>query len=465
MPPCFDILIVANEPELLGHINTAQVLQEHAVTLLRDGQDALERIRTGLNPQMALVDIASPMWDGVGLLSELKRSRPRLRSIGISDSANARRVVEAMRVGAVDCIVRPYSDAEFETVITRCLRLIELDQNFLAARGTGQGHIPVASSAAMRNICAYCQSAARLDVPILILGESGTGKEVIARFIHDLSSRAEGPFVKVNCAAMPADLLESELFGYNQGAFTGATQSKPGKFEQANHGTILLDEIGEMPTNLQAKLLHVLQDRQFSRLGGLSAIEVDTRVLAATNIDIQQALVSQRLRQDLYYRLSTFVIHMPALRERKEEVSLLLRHFLSHYAQKWSMEGFEPGEKLIRACENYEWPGNIRELENFAKRLLILRDEDSAIRELTSETVIHNLCDPNRPIAKEGISSLRAVTRSAISGAESAAIDRALRHTNWNRRRAAKLLEISYKALLYKIKQYELRDHLTASGD
>lgn len=462
---CVDILIVANEPELLGHINTATVLQEHAVTVLRDSQDALERMKAGLNPRMALVDIASPMWNSLRLLCEFKRTRPRMRVIGVSDSADARNVVEAMRLGAFDCIVRPYSKAEFHTVVTRCLKLIELDNGAHPVRGQREGCLTVTCSTAMRKICAYCESAARLDVPILILGESGTGKEVIARFVHDHSSCAQGPFVKVNCAAMPAELLESELFGYNQGAFTGATQSKPGKFEQANHGTILLDEIGEMPINLQAKLLHVLQDRQFSRLGGLAPIRVDTRVLAATNIDIQQALVNRQLRQDLYYRLNTVVIHMPALRERKEEISLLLRHFITHYAQEWSTETFEPSHKLIKECEKYNWPGNIRELENFAKRLLILRDEETAIGELTSPQAIHNVSNRGGPIPQEGLSTLRTVVRSAVSGAESAAIYRALLHTDWNRRRAAQLLEISYKALLYKIKQYKLEERLTATAE
>ena len=465
MPPSINILVVANERELIQHINTASELRQHAITILRDGKGALERIRAGLNPEMALVDIGLPQWDGVGLLYELKRLQPQIRIIGVSDNTNARKVMEAMRLGALDCIVRPYSTAEFQAVVGRCLELIEIDKNSIPLKGTREGYLPVARSATMRKICAHCESAARLDVPILILGESGTGKEVIARFIHDLSSRAQGPFVKVNCAAMPADLLESELFGYNQGAFTGAMQSKPGKFELANHGTILLDEIGEMPTNLQAKLLHVLQDREFSRLGGVTAVEVDARILAATNVDIQQAIVSRQFRQDLYYRLNAFVIRMPALRERKEEIGLLLEHFISKYSKKWSVEGFEPGLKLIKECEKYDWPGNIRELENFAKRLLILRDEDSAIRELISPISPRNLTNGRRPIAEDGISSLRAVTRSAVSGAESAAIGRALLHTKWNRRRAAKLLEISYKALLYKIKQYELEEHLTATGD
>lgn len=465
MSPCVDILVVANEPELLCYINSAGVLQEHANTILTDAQGALERIRAGLRPRMALVDIATPMWDGLKLLAELKRVQPQIAFIGISDSANARKVLEAMRLGALDCIVRPCSKAEFQTVVSRCLRLMQVDKNSLPAKSAREGFSPIAYSTAMRKICAYCESAARLDVPILILGESGTGKEVIARFIHDLSARSQGPFVKVNCAAMPADLLESELFGYDQGAFTGATQSKPGKFELANRGTILLDEIAEMPPNLQAKLLHVLQDRQFSRLGGLTTVEVDTRVLAATNVDIQEALVSRQLRQDLYYRLNAVVIRMPALRERREEISLLLRHFTTHYAQKWGVEDFEPSPKLIEECKRYDWPGNIRELENFAKRLLIVRDEGSAIRELTSPIAVHSGRGSGAAMASEGISSLRAVARSAVSGAESAAIYRALLHTNWNRRRAAKLLEISYKALLYKIKQYEIDHHLTATGD
>src|ERR1700726_1503278 len=220
------------------------------------------------------------------------------------------------------------------------------------------------------------EQVARVDVPVLLLGESGVGKEVVARRIHALSNRAHRTFLKVNCAALPAELLESELFGYEAGAFTGATRSKPGQFELCNKGTILLDEIGELPSALQAKLLHVLQGGQFSKLGGRSLIEVDVRILAATNVDVPQALANKQLRQDLYYRLSALTIQLPPLRDRPEEIPVFLRYFMQRLAAQLGCVAKPYPERVLDACIRYAWPGNVRELENFVKRFLILGDEN-----------------------------------------------------------------------------------------
>src|SRR6516165_7602175 len=222
-------------------------------------------------------------------------------------------------------------------------------------------------------------------VPVLIVGESGAGKEVVAHLIHKLSPRADRTFLKVNCAALPADLLESELFGYEPGAFTGATRSKPGKFEQGDKGTFLLDEIGEMPPILQAKLLHVLQDQQFSRLGSRSMVTVDVRILAATNVDIQQAIAAKKIREDLYYRLNAFTVHVPPLRERREEIPLLIRHFMGLFATRYARAPLPVSPTLVTACLHYFWPGNLRELENFVKRYLILGDEQLALSDLETQ--------------------------------------------------------------------------------
>src|SRR5712675_3719445 len=223
------------------------------------------------------------------------------------------------------------------------------------------GFIFPAASPVMAKICSSIEQVARVDVPVLLLGESGVGKEVVARRIHQLSSRAHRGFLKVNCAALPAELLESELFGYEAGAFTGATRAKPGQFELCNKGTILLDEIGEMPPGLQAKLLHVLQDQQFSRLGSRSVIKVDVRILAATNINIPQALASKRLREDLYYRLNAFTLQVPPLRERKEEIPILLKHFMTQMSERYARSPLPLSPMLMNACLEYSWPGNLRE--------------------------------------------------------------------------------------------------------
>jgi transcriptional regulator with PAS, ATPase and Fis domain len=313
----------------------------------------------------------------------------------------------------------------------------------------------------MRKIRSQAALVANVDIPVLLLGESGTGKEVLGRLVHKLSPRAHRTFLKVNCAAVPADLLESELFGYEAGAFTGATHAKPGKFELCNKGTILLDEIGEMPPILQAKLLHVLQDQQFSRLGSRSVIKVDVRILAATNINIPEALANKRLREDLYYRLNAFTLNLPPLRERKEEIPILLKHFMSRMAEQYARPPLPLSPTLMTACLEYAWPGNLRELSNFIKRYLILGDESLAIAELNPKSDVNG--GQRADGAPKGTESstgggLKSLSRSAKDEAEAGAITQALEQTNWNRKQAAALLKISYKALLYKIRQYGIAE-------
>jgi two-component system, NtrC family, response regulator AtoC len=325
----------------------------------------------------------------------------------------------------------------------------------------------IAASPIMQQVRMQAELVADLNVPVLLLGESGTGKEVTAKLIHRLSSRAAARFLKVNCAAFPSELLESELFGYERGAFTGAMRTKIGKFELCHKGTILLDEIGEMPTALQAKLLHVLQDNQFSRLGGNQTIRVDVRILAATNVDVHQAMAERRLREDLYYRLSAFSVQLPPLRARAEEIPLLLNHFMHRNAEQYgrSPRIFSPA--LLQACLEYGWPGNLRELENFVRRYFVMGDEAGAIGELQSSpknppqievevaTVPHR-SEKSSP-SNGAHSSFKSFVRNAKDGAEIQAIMQALETTSWNRRRAAKTLNISYRALLYKIQQHRLK--------
>jgi two-component system, NtrC family, response regulator AtoC len=326
----------------------------------------------------------------------------------------------------------------------------------------------VAASPVMRKLRSQAALVANVDIPVLMLGESGTGKEVMARLIHKLSPRAHRTFLKVNCAAVPADLLESELFGYEAGAFTGANHAKPGKFELCNKGTILLDEIGEMPPSLQAKLLHVLQDQQFSRLGSRSMIKVDVRILAATNINIPEALANRRLREDLYYRLNAFTLQVPPLRERKEEIPILLKHFMANMSERYARPPLPLSTELLQACQDYSWPGNLRELNNFVKRYLVLGDEKLAIHELSPKTDGSGAqFDPVTHGSGDSAGGLKSLARTAKDGAEAEAISKALDETNWNRKQAAALLKISYKALLYKIRQYGIaqsKSHKLSAG-
>jgi DNA-binding NtrC family response regulator len=381
---------------------------------------------------------------------------------------DTKKVVQAIRLGATDYITKPFQKAELDNIIDQCLGTNQ--QNYSGeVEELGDETFFVAASANMRKLRSQAALVANVDIPVLMLGESGTGKEVMARLIHKLSPRAHRTFLKVNCAAVPADLLESELFGYEAGAFTGATHAKPGKFELCNKGTILLDEIGEMPPSLQAKLLHVLQDQQFSRLGSRSVLKVDVRILAATNINIPEALANKRLREDLYYRLNAFTLNIPPLRERKEEIPILLKHFMTRLSEQYARSPLPLTPDLLQACQNHPWPGNLRELGNFVKRYLVLGDEKLAIHELQPHSGTSGAqFDPTPPRSvPEAQGGLKGLARSAKDEAEAEAIAKALDETNWNRKQAAALLQISYKALLYKIRQYgiaQTRTHRLSAG-
>jgi two-component system response regulator AtoC len=370
---------------------------------------------------------------------------------------DTRKVVQAMRLGAQDYLTKPFQKAELDRVIDLCLgqgKQVYTDE----VEELADDVFFIAASPAMRKIRSQAALVANVDIPVLLLGESGTGKEVLARLIHKLSPRAHRTFLKVNCAAVPADLLESELFGYEPGAFTGATHAKPGKFEICNKGTILLDEIGEMPPLLQAKLLHVLQDQQFSRLGSRSVIKVDVRILAATNINIPEALATKRLREDLYYRLNAFTLHLPPLRDRKEEVPILLKHSMTRMAERYARAPLPLTPALLKACHDHSWPGNLRELNNFLKRYLILGDENLAVSELQPKGDGPGGTRSDSGTRNDSGGGLKSLARSAKDEAEAEAITQALDQTNWNRKQAAAILQISYKALLYKIRQYGIAE-------
>ena len=322
---------------------------------------------------------------------------------------------------------------------------------------TQENGIFIYTSEQMRRIKEIIDQVADTDVTVLIQGESGVGKEVVARSIHLNSFRRDRAFVKVNCAALPQELLESELFGYEKGAFTGAYRQKPGKFELANGGTILLDEISEMSLSLQGKLLQVLQDREFSRLGGKKDIRVDVRILAATNKNIEEAIKTGRFREDLYYRLNVVNITIPPLRERKEEIPIFVEYFLSKFSKKYQKKANPLSDNIVEVFSRHHWLGNVRELENVVQRFVVLGDEKAIIEELNSmmkDGFIPG--DKKAAPTKKSWPSFKEVHYEAIKKAESEMIVKALEMTKWNRKKAADLLNISYKALLYKIKECRL---------
>lgn len=309
-------------------------------------------------------------------------------------------------------------------------------------------------SEAMRRVFEMVDRIADADVPVLIRGESGVGKEVVARAIHDRSRRAGRPFVKINCAALPSELLESELFGHEKGAFTGAHAEKPGKFELAHRGTILLDELGEMHVALQAKLLQVLQDEEFYRVGGRRSVRVDARVLVATNRELEEEIERGAFREDLYYRLNVVSIRVPPLRERKEDIAHLVSHFMSKYADRKGAPTLRP--EVLRRFIEHSWPGNVRELENMVRRLVVLGDEEAVLGELMVRGKDKGSPPPPVPAAEQ--EGLKAIAKRAAMLAEKDAIEQMLKLTGWNKRRAAERLQISYKALLYKIKECGICD-------
>src|ERR1700683_2103202 len=455
-----NILVVDDEPSIRKYLQTLLEVDGYGVEAVSSGKEALERIGTGERPDYIVLDVLMPEMDGLETLRQLMQIDRTLNVIMLSCSNEVTTVVEAIRIGALDYLTKPFEKPELDAAFLKCRQKKELRSENKSLREYCEALTEdlsfLAASPQMLKIRQQVLQIAPVDVPVFISGESGVGKEVIARMIHLRSTRRVQPFIKVNCAALPGELLESELFGYEQGAFTGAVRSKPGKFELANKGTIFLDEIAEMSPHLQAKLLHVLQDGQYSRLGGRQLIDVDVRVLAATNVEIQEAMKSGRLREDLYYRLNVLSIHVPPLRERTTEIPLLFRHFLKQYSAKFGKEEPVPSIHLLEAAKRYEWPGNLRELENFVKRYVILEDDEGSLRELVEMSAARQRTAPREdaPVARE--KGLKALVRGLKDEAEMEAIADALEKTHWCRKDAARMLGISYKALLYKIRQFNL---------
>jgi two-component system response regulator AtoC len=454
------VLVVDDEPSIRKYLQTLLEVDNYQVTAVASGPDALESVQQGERPHFIILDVLMQEMNGLETLRRLMQVDRTLNVIMLSCSNEITTVVEAIRLGAQDYLTKPFEKAELDAAMLKCRQKIDLRKENQALREYCD-HLTedlsfLAASPQMVRIRQQILQIAPVDVPVFICGESGVGKEVVARMIHMRSTRRNQPFLKVNCAALPGELLESELFGYEQGAFTGAVRSKPGKFELANKGTIFLDEIAEMSPHLQAKLLHVLQDHQYSRLGGRHMVGVDVRVLAATNLEVQEAMKSGRLREDLYYRLNVLSINVPPLRERTTEIPLLFRHFLNKYSEKFQKQPPTPSQHLIEAAIRYAWPGNLRELENFVKRYVILEDDEGSFRELVEMAAARQRTSPREeplPVREQG---LKALVRGLKDEAEMEAIADALEKTHWCRKDAAKMLGISYKALLYKIRQFNL---------
>jgi len=489
-----------------------------------DGAKGLEMLAgAAVPPAAVLLDLRMPGLDGFEVLRRYRAKGGEAPVIALSAMDEREHVVRAMRLGASDYLVKPLEPEALrealdrvtqipepqivEVVPEQTLTIISRPTDSGAYNGPKRGAPPdfVSQSPAMTSIWDIVDRAAETDVPVLIRGESGVGKEVIARTVHDRSPRRGKPFIKVNCAAIPTDLLESELFGHERGAFTGATSEKPGKFELAHGGTIFLDEIGEMHPSLQAKLLQILQDEEYYRVGGKRPLRVDARVVVATNRNLEEEIGRGNFREDLYYRLNVVSVHVPALRDRREDIPLLTEHFRKKYGSKYKQET-QFGSEIHRKFSEYNFPGNVRELENLVRRLVVLREDRFVLDELAGlqrragsmistpmgQGVAGGLLPPANQnnnqsspppqqqresfpppqqqaaqvvanvvpftIGPNDTISLKEIARQAALRAEREAIGAMLARTNWNKRKAAARLLISYKALLYKIKDCGLTD-------
>jgi two-component system response regulator AtoC len=478
-------LVVDDDPQV-GRMLKA-ILDElgHEVEYCAGGAEGLGRVQE-LQPAVVLLDVFLPGEDGLELLGQIREKSPGTAVIMISAFGEAGTVVKAMKHGASDFLTKPLNRDEVRAAVDNVLEKASLQWEVERLRAQVlQGQLErrrseydglFQNSARMRAIKEMIDQVADTDATVLVWGESGVGKELVARAIHECSPRRERAFVKVNCAALPLELLESELFGYERGAFTGAHRRKPGKFELADGGTIFLDEIGEMPLPLQAKLLHVLQDGEFARLGSGRDIRVDVRVIASTNKDLEKAVAHGTFREDLYYRLNVVNIHVPPLRERREEVPILVEHFWQKYSRQYNRQRGRISPELLDRFRAYAWPGNVRELENLVKRIVVLESEEFVGHELSGRDSGNGhppdhapvplaaavtagataRDEPRRPLPLEPGLGLKDVAKRAAQEAERGLIKQVLDEVSWNRVEAARRLKISYKALLYKIEMYGL---------
>lgn len=507
------LAIVDDDSQFVGYLGTLLRSRGYDVQPFTSGGDLLQALHGDAAPDVVLLDVLMPGMDGLDTLRALRLAHPGVQVIMLSGRQAASTIVDAVRLGAADYVVKPddpegLGEATLEAAIRNAVEKVVLSSEVQRLRSQvgedPEGVQPCwGPGPAMRHVMTMVERVADSDVSVLIRGESGVGKEIIARELHRRSPRRGRNFVKVNCAALPAELLESELFGHERGAFTGAQSARVGKFEFANQGTIMLDEVGEMSAALQAKLLHVLQDSEFTKLGSNRPVTVDVRVIAATNRDLEDMMRGGTFREDLYYRLQVIELTVPPLRARREEIGQLLEFFLVKYSERYGRPLNRPSEALRHALLSHSWPGNVRELENVIKRFVILQDEQLVLAELQrarkvgdsgvpataavaapvapsaaaptppvimapppGESTASDEPDPEEdaadpasasaavpPVSPAGQVSLPELARTAAMKAEREAIQIALDKFRWNRRKAAQALGVSYKTLLNKMKE------------
>ncbi|MGH9407895.1 MAG: sigma-54-dependent transcriptional regulator [Vicinamibacterales bacterium] len=454
------ILLVEDKDSLRQMLRHALERQGHVVLEASDQREAV-RLLQQTQPSLVLSDLRLPEGDGFGVLRSAKEIDADIPVIVMTAYGSIEDAVRAMKEGAMDFLAKPVDPDHLLLLVERALeqrRIVTenllLKEELAVRRGAPQ---LIGDDPSLRKVFASLQRAAATDATVLLEGESGTGKELFARSLHALSPRAEAPFVAINCAAIPETLLETELFGYEKGAFTGAVARKPGKFEMAHRGTLFLDEIGDLPIGLQAKILRALEEKRFERVGGTASVQVDVRLVAATNRGLRAAVAARRFREDLYFRLSVFPITVPPLRERPGDIPVLARYFIDRFCRDLKKKPLTISPQAVEELQRYHWPGNVRELQNCIERAVILTDGDTILpRHLNLSFAALTEAEPEAsPWASIDLSgTLNEALRRVAAQAEKVKIEDTLSEASGNKGRTAELLQITYKSLLAKLKEH-----------
>lgn len=469
------VLAIDDDPNVTWILSDSLNEKNFLVEYCNDGRAAIRKIAT-FHPDVCLLDIKMPGMNGIELLNYIKKTDPAISVIMVSGHADTPIVVQAVQGGADDFIVKPFDVEMVELCIYKVLEKKDLHQRVkrLETELAKQSlwHQFVGESESFRRVRELIEQVSATDLNILIRGESGTGKDLVARLIHQTSHHSRGPFVKINCDSLPGGLLESELFGLERAGGAEAFNNKPGRFEMATNGTVLLDEVGALPPAVQAGLLQALEHREFFRVGGTEAVRLNARLISTTSSDIEQRIQQESFRLDLFYRMSDITIHIPPLRERGEDISILAHYFLGRYCEKFAKTPLTLSPASERALMAYPWPGNVRELENLVKRVVIFGEEE-IVKHLGAQPggasagygpTLAPAEKGDRPLDPVYLpdsyfsdKTLKAIYEGIVNQVERRAIQMCLERLNWNRKRAAQELDISYRCLLYKIQEYNLQ--------
>jgi len=462
------ILVIDDEANLRKVLAAMLRRDGFDVTVAADGEQGLAEFHKN-GADIVVTDLVMPKAGGMEVLRAVNAANPDVPVIIITAHGTVDSAVEAIKAGAFDYITKPYEQAELSAVIAKAAKAHDVAQRSVRADAKARAAI-IGESPQLQDVFKIIDKVADTPSTVLINGESGTGKELIASALHGASSRRDKPFIKINCAAIPHNLLESELFGYERGAFTGAVTSKPGRFELADGGTLFLDEIGEIPVEMQVKLLRALQEGEFERVGGIKTTRVDVRLIAATNRDLQAEIEAGRFRKDLYYRLAVVPIVLPPLRERRADIPMLAGHFVEKYNRKLNKKIESISDDAMALLQAYNWPGNIRELENLIERVLLFADGPSITAKDLPDPIRQGSGTPAPALsaapleASTGEGGLKDIVRMKAAELEKDLITKALEETGGNVTRAARLLQISRKSLQTKMKEFGLRDTTPPDG-